>query len=485
MKDYTVMRNTAPSLQQRGLESVFNAHYKNTLEGFEVTIDGKYKKKALIQKHSNPINSHLEDKYFTILKKDEEGLKWGSYVEGYGNNKYIVLTYPETTDGVTLKSKIRKTTGTCLFTLETGERFAYDCIDTNYLIYDDKTYKTDTVVFEDDDRVAIVIPYTDLTSKLRVIDDVELNGLNYKIIKIEFITEPYGDEQYGIVQLVLIRTTFGSLFCNNQPLRGMVRFARMKDKVLNSKSRELITDHNQVKSGDYIKHSYFRDGFGNIETRYYIVRSLIDMHLDYDITYIINCDAEFYMWDNYTKQPIMIPCYVEDNRTRFEESDRANVIYNMSQYQIIVQENEFTKKLGNEVNRIIIKGKCYEVVGTDNISLENAIYIGLVASKIDPNNDNLDYNIADFTSQYKDTNISNSIYIEGEDNCIIGCTYDFKAINTLHNGTWSVDGISYLSDNNTISLTIPNKVKDIGKKIILSYEEDGITYIKEINIKGW
>lgn len=490
MLDYTNCYRKTPTLQQRGLESVFEKHYLNTLEGFNITIDGKYKKKALIQKHSNPINSHLEDKYFTILSKDADGLKWGSYIEGYEDKRYIVLTYPETTDGVTLKTKIRKITGTCLFTLEDGNKFAYDCIDTNYFLYDDKTYTTDTKVFEEDERKAVVVPYNEFTSLLRVIDKVELKGYNYKIIKVEFITKEVDGEEQGVVQLVLIRTTFGSLFCNDNPLRGIVRFARMKDKVLNSKSRELITDHNQVKSGDYIKHTYFRDSSGEIETRYYLVRSLVDMHLDYDITYIINCDAEFYMWDNIKKEPVMIPCYVEDNKTRFEDTDKNNLLLSEGQFQIIVQENEFTKKLGTTVDRIIIKGKAYDIVGTDNLSLENAIYVGLSNSKIDTNKDNVELGIGSFDSQYsEDTSEDTTLLgIIGDEKVICGYEYSYK-INSTGSVEWTIDNLELAkiisSTGYEVSLLISSNLKNIGKSFNLNCKSKDTIYTKKILIERW
>lgn len=491
MLDYTNHYKKTPSLQQRGLERVFEAHYTNTLEGFNVIVDGLYEKKALIQKHSNPLNSHLEDKYFTILKSDRDGVKWGSYIDGYEDKRYIVLTLPESTDGVTLKSKIRKITDTCLFTFEDGSKYAYDCIDTNYLLYDDNTYTTDTKVFEEDERKAVVVPYNEVTSKLRVIDDVRLGRHNYRIIKIDFITEFVNGVEEGVVQLVLIRTTFGELFCNDEPLRGIVRFSRMKDKIVNSKSRELITDHNQVKSGDYIKHTYQRDGQGNMETRNYIVRSLVDMHLDYDVTYMLNCDAEFYLWDDHKKERIMIPCYVEDNRTRFEDSDKTNLALADNQFQIIVQENEFTKKLGKQIDRILIKGDAYEIVGTDNLSLENAIYVGLSNSKVDPNRDNIELGIGDFKAQYTEQGVNppiGQLDILGNDDPIIGCECYFY-VDYTGKVNWTLDSTdlaTVVSATDTeITIRIKNDTKIIGETLILKGEINGVFYTKELVILGW
>lgn len=489
MKDYSNYYRRTPPLQQRGLERTFEAHYLNTLEGFDVIVDGEYEKKALIQKHSNPINSHLEDKYFTVLVSDKEGVRWGSYIDGYENKRYMIITFPETTDGVTLKSKIRKITDTCLFTFEDGSKYAYDCIDTNYLMYDDRTYTTDTKIFEEDERKAVVVPFNEITSKLRVIDEVQLGRHVYRIIKIEFITEIVNGVEEGVVQLVLIRTTFGDLYCNDMQLRGIVRFARMKDKILNSKSRELITDHNRVKSGDYIKHSYIRDGFGNRETRYYIVRSLIDMHLDYDVTYMLNCDAEFYLWDDTKKEPLMIPCYVEDNRTRFEDSDKTNIKLEDNQFQIIIQENEFTKRLGKTITRILLKGEAYEIVGTDNLSLENAIYVGLGTSKIDPNKDNIELGIADFEAQYtKGDSESNPINIIGDEVVTTGCEHEYK-IEYRGEVEWSIDNTNVASiasvNNNRVTLKINSSNKIIGETLVLRCEVEGVVYTKELLIIGW
>lgn len=311
----------------------------------------------------------------------------------------------------------------------------------------------------------------------------------YRIIKIEFITEIINGVEEGVVQLVLIRTTFGDLHCNDMPLRGIVRFARMKDKILNSKSRELITDHNQVKSGDYIKHSYDRDSFGNQETRYYIVRSLIDMHLDYDVTYMLNCDAEFYLWDNTKKEPIMIPCYVEDNRTRFEDSDKTNIKLEDNQFQIIIQENEFTKRLGKTVTRILLKGEAYEIVGTDNLSLENAIYVGLATSKIDPNKDNVELGIADFYEQYtKDDSDFDPICISGDEEVVIGCEYEYKVL-YRGNVVWSIDNEDLASivsmDGSKITLEINSSTNVIGETLVLRCEIEGEIYTKELLILGW
>lgn len=491
MLDYTNYYVRTPSLQERGAERVFETHYLNSLEGFDVVIDGVYEKKALIQKHSNPLNSHLEDKYFTILAKDREGLKWGSYIDGYEDKRYIVLTLPETTDGVTLKTKIRKTTDTCLFTFEDGSKYAFDCIDTNHLLYDDKTYTTDTKVFEEDERKAIIVPFNEITSKLRVIDDVELGKHHYRIIKIDLVTEQFDGVEEGVVQIVLIRTTFGDLLCNNEPLRGIVRFSRMKDKILNSKSRELITDHNQVKSGDYIQHSYQRDSLGNIETRYYIVRSLIDMHLDYDVTYMLNCDAEFYMWDNSKKERVLIPCYVEDNRTRFEDADKNNLKFADSQFQIIIQENDFTKKLGKQVDRILLKGEAYEIVGTDNLSLENAIYVGLSNSKVDPNRDNIELGIGDYLSQLSEdfeVEEGGQIEIIGENEVVIGCEHSFQ-VNYQGEVEWSIDNTKVAqivsAQDSNVSIKIQSSSKNIGETIILKCTIKEVEYTKELLILGW
>lgn len=481
MRDYSNKGVDPLEIQRLNVAKVFRVQHKTSLEGFVVKVDDTEEVQSVIQMHSNPINANLEDKLFMVLKEDNTGIHWGSYIYNYEDKIMLTLTNPIATDGVIIKTKVRECNATMAFTKEEVE-YSFPVLTTNYLVYDDKTYTNDTKVFEEEDRRAIVVPYTEATSKLLLIDDVYINNENYRILKIERMFDAQEGKD-GVLQLVVIRTTFGDILVNETPLKGVVRFARMKDKVLNSKSRELITEHNKVKSGDIITHTYERDSNGSMETRHYIVRSLVDMRLDYDITYIINCDAEFYMWDNIKRERVLVPCYVEDNRTRFREEWKQNVTIENSEYQIIIQNNKFTKKLGSEIQRMIIRDKAYEVVGVDDISLENAIYVGLRNSKIDPNKDNLELGIADFYDQYIPP--VNSAIV-GENEMIIGeeYTYYIEEVSVVN---WEVseDFVEIIEDmDNYIKLRIRKDSSLLGRKFTLTAHSLS-TSTKEIEVSVW
>lgn len=501
---------TGEEIQADALESVFEATFRNSHEGFNILVDNQYPKRVIIQKHSNPTTSQLEERMCTILLKDMKNFHQGSYfVNGKNTSKhsmendvpYIVLTEPKSTDGVTCKCKVRKTTDDCSFTIN-GERQDYRCICTNKMLYDNGQYTEETMVFQDQEVRAILLPYDRFTKEIDMIDEIFINNVLYKVVKVDPVLDEH--REYGILQLVLIRTSFGSLFLNNigalddtsnRNLKGIVRFVQMKDKILNSKSRELITVHNQVKTGDYITHIFPRDEKGNEETRYYIVRSLIDMHLDYDSTYIINCDCEFYMWDKGTKSRVLIPCYVEDNRTQMQENGKTNnLILDNSLYQILVQKNEYTMKLHEDgLNRIILNGRAYRITGVDDLSLEGAIYIGLKADKINTTTDNVELGIADFTKQTEEEVISGTI--TGEDELYLGCEETYTPLSVSPTGVWTLRSSEIQNINNIIEITEQDnshivlkaltKTEYARKTFDLVYTSNNIEAIKNIKIMKW
>lgn len=492
MRDYSNQGTDPIEMKKRSIEQIFRVQHKSTIEGFKIKIDNCIDEvESVIQMHTNPINANLEDKLLMTVEKETPFLRWGSYITGYMNSLYMVVTMPTTTDGVVTKAKIREITSLASWSDDQGEVKQFPTISTTYLMYDDKTYVNDTKVFEDDDRRAIVLPYNNDTKKLKMIDTIYIDRVMYKILQIEHMYDTQKIEENGVLQMVLIRTTFGSIKVNGVKLEGIVRFARMKDKVLNSKSRELITYHNSVKSGDYVSHTYIRDENGTIENRNYIVRSLVDMRLGYDITYIINCDAEFYMWDNDASERKMIPCYVEDNRTRFREEWKPSATISGSEYQIIVQDNHLTSLLGEGIKRILIKGKAYEVVGTDNISLENAIYIGLKSAKVDPNRDNLELGIADYYEvvEKPPTSIGQ---IVGSDEMCLGETNDYQVeYDTFIR--WSINSnIENLAtieevNKNKCKVKVTDNYKYVGKTFeligVISSMDEPIT--KTITVISW
>lgn len=483
MKDYSKLRGKIPSIQERAIEKEFKAHFRNTLEGFECSIDNM-PLRAIIQKHTNPIHSHLEDKLMIALEKESSMWQWGSYVKVDDEDKnYITLTAPESTDGVTLKAKIRKAEEVCKFKID-GVEYEYNCIGTNQLLYENGTYTTDTVVFTENDRRAIVIPLDEVTNKLGYIEEIIYQDLKFRTILIDKLTD---DGVTGVIQLVILRTVEGDVTVNGEPLKDVIfTFARMKDKKLNSKSRQIITKHGTLKSGDYVTHVYNRGEREEKDT--YINITLTDMNLDYDIIYCYKCESSFNIWDEENKCPVTIPCYVDDNFIRLENEDGTYLSSAGSTYRITVQENKFTTKLLYGIKRIIMRGRAYEITGIDNISLENIIYISLIDSQIDPNNDNLEYMIADFKGEDKQDDLT-KLEIVGEDMCIISCDYQYKVDEPII-GIWSIEQGSEYCDYNMVDdkfeIVIKDKVSYIGKEIIIRFtKQDGSYVEKTVTIKGW
>ncbi|MEG1142479.1 MAG: hypothetical protein RSE41_08580, partial [Clostridia bacterium] len=454
-------------------------------EGYQILVDGVHEKKVVIQRHSNPINQGLEDKQLTIIKEDSNEIKWGSIFEGYENSKYIVVGEPFSTDGVITKCKVRKLENKMRFKVN-NSICEYDCISTKYLMYDDKTYVTDTKVFEDDDRLALVVKRDEHTSAIQVIDDVEVDGIGYRAIKEEVLVD---ENMNGIVQIVLLRTTFGELESNGNKLKGIIRFARMKDKLLNSKSRELITHHNMVKTGDYVTHTYKRDDKGSIENRVYMVQSLMDMKLDYDVTYLINCDISFNIQKE-NGEVITIPAYVENNRTKLQAKENNQVKFDDSQFQVNIQYNKDTCLIGTKINRIYVKmnnydSDVYSVTGIDKLSLEGVMYVGLKLDKVDKNRDNEELCVADYKTI---DNVIDPLKINGNNTMYIGSEEEYT-LSTIQPASWNLSSNDYAeiisSDFNKVKVRAKKDNKNVGKTIELVAKVGELVNKKTIKLITW
>lgn len=488
MRDYKKDFGRTQTIQERGLELEFNAHFRDTIEGFYALIGDK-EIRAIIQKHSNPLNSHLEDKQMITLCKESSELKWGSYVDVKGDKRYIVLTYPETTDGVTKKCKIRKTNHKCTFNVN-GIDYSYDCLGTNQLLYDGTTYTTDTVVFENDEREAILLPYDEITKQIKYIDTVYYKDYKFKVILKEEHTQEVDGKIQGVIQFVLMRVVWGDTYCNGREIDAILNFARMKDKKLNSKSRQLITRSGETKAGDYITYIYDKDEEGLKEKKTFINITLTERTLEYDIIYCYECMNSFNLWDNEAKQVVTIPCYVDDNYIRLEGDDKTYVTKTGAEYRFACQENEYTSQLLTKVKRIIMKDKAYEVTAFENISLNGVIFFSLIDSHIDQNKDNLELGIADYTDYVtEDESTSTILEIVGEDECIISCEYTFE-VYTTNPCVWSIlDGDTYIQsykvDNNKFTIVIKNGYQYVNKKVSLQCDISGTILTKDIKIVGW
>lgn len=502
MKDYS---NYYPSRRDRRKHKTtqnFLIHNRESNEGCLVYVNGdkNYRLPVIIKDHTNPINEYLEDKKMYFLNDyEDKSIVWGDEVtiegsEKYEDGDYLIITRPDT-DGYESKCRIRKMYNDAKFKIDDVE-LNYKCIMADGLLYNASAYVNDVNVFTEEDLRAILIRYDKNTSKIKLFDNILVDGLMYKVSKIDNYTLKKYNEEFGVIQMAIIRTIFGELSVNGKPFIGITRYARLKEQVYNSKARQVLSYHNVIKSGDYIAHKYLRDEDGNYETRIYIVKSLVDVKNEYDTCFAVNCDAEFNMRrikDFDLGESIMIPAYFEDNRTQQLVNERnANAFVENSKYQCLVQNNAHTRQLGKEVSRIIVRDEAYRIVGTDKLCLEGAIYVGLMDSKKNPSTDNIELGIADYyKTDSREINIDIDEEIVGEDKILFGDSgvYRLREDIDYRDSKWDIqgDGCTIFSVvENQCLIEVEDKSLLIGKKIRLQVEiSSGEKYVKDIEIIGW
>lgn len=316
-------------------------------------------------------------------------------------------------------------------------------------MYNETSFVNEQNVFEDKELRAAIVQYNDDTKQLTLFDDISINGIHYRIVKIDSHTLKEYDEEFGVLQLVVIDTPFGEICCNkDEILKGVVMSARVKDKVLNSISRELVCEHNRVERGDYIKFTYDRDENNTKAIEDYIIMNNPVMNGGYDISLMYLCENQIGLLDGEGKV-VYMPFYFEDNRTRIDkESDSDYAKFKNSSYMITIQDNEITEKLKFKCDRVIIKGNAYRITGFDDLT-NGIINLGLEIDQINTEDDNLELGVANYYSQLEEikgnedsTPPTSNIYIREANGYIDLCKgYENEYfLNEVDSGiSWSVD----------------------------------------------
>lgn len=473
-------------------EKIFDTQIRFSNEGFNVEVDGAHQEQVLIQMHSNPINDRLEDKKLCLPVSRNKSINWGSLITGYDSAPYLVITPPYSTDGIMLRCKIRKTTDKVKFSIDEAE-YIYDGIVANYLLYDEKSYVTDLNVFEEDDRLACVVKYDETTSKLKLFNDIIIDGARYKITKIDKCID--NDFQHGVIQLVVVRTIFGEISVRNQDynyslIDGLIRFTKMKERIYNSKAREILTYHNVLKTGDYIKHRYVRDEKGNMEERIYLVSSEVDMKNEYDTTFILHCGQTINLKN---KDGVIVPYPINfnDNKTMLKDSSVGAIEgYDASSIWGTMRDDSVTARLGRSIKRVLIKKEnsedkeynAYKIVGREDLSLDGVVTLSFERDDLHPQDDMVNgiaYNFEKENSESVDE-------IKGQDIML----FDLEEEYTIENKTeyvtsWSVDveDVKILSEEKEKCTLVCVYKKDLlGKKFKLKARINHREYAKEIEL---
>lgn len=484
---YDVPNQLTKSKEVYNGEKLFMIHFEKTpTEGKKVTVDEVHTDiPMIIQKHTNPLNKNLHDMKAKYLDSTGDFIHMGNIVTIDDDKTYMAVTEPSS-NGVYSEYKILPLTDDMTFTVDTPVDMK--CVIANKGFYDETSYVNDTTVFEDKDTRATIVQYNAKTSQLTLFDDVCINDKHYKIVKIDNYTFKEYDENFGVLQMVVIDTPFGEIKCNNkEALKGIVLQARVKDKILNSISRELLCDYNRTKRGDYISFTYDRTEKGEMITETYLIVNKPTMGIGYDKSLLYLCENAMNLLDN-EGNVVNVPLYFEDNRMRIDKvSDGEFIKIRNSSYMAMCQYNDVTKRLRNKVTRIMVDGDVYSITGTDPTST-GLLILGLELDKIDSNDDNTELGIANYKSQMEEINKVNpptpSGNIVGAAELYKGYPEEYSLQGADQYVTWSVD-CSYIQitqDGIKCNLYF-NNLSDANKTFVLSATYGGVEFNKVIATK--
>lgn len=382
-------------------EKLFLKQVENGFEGKKVTVDKVHTDiPMIVQKHTNPLNKNLHDMKAKYLDSSGDFMHIGNVIQMENGKTYMAVTEPSS-NGIYSEYKILPLTDDMKFNLDTPVEMK--CVVANKGFYDETSFVNDTTVFEDKDTRATIVQYNTNTSQLTLFDDVYVNDQQYRIVKIDNHTFKEYDEEFGVLQMVIVDTPFGEILCNDKtPLKGIVMSEKVKDKVLNSISKRLLCEHNRVKRGDYIDFTYDRDNKGTMVTETYLTVNNPTMGIGYDTSLLYLCESEMNLLND-KGAVVNVPVYFENNRMRIDKTseDEYSKFANSS-FMIVVQNNDTTSLRCKDLKRLIIKGKPYEITGTDDTSA-GLIYIGLNKGSSN-SDDNLELGIANYYSQMEEIN---------------------------------------------------------------------------------
>ena len=464
---------TQPKIIHQG-EKVFMKHYKSSygFEGYDVLIDGRYDNvPMIIQKHSNPLNKNLHDMKAKYLNSTGNFMHIGNIVE-YGDKVCMAITEPSS-NGIYSEYKILPINDDITFTTDMPVKMK--CTVANKGFYDESSFTNEQNVFEDKELRAALIQYNSNTKKLKLFDDICINDKRYKIVKIDSHTFKEYDEEFGVLQLVLIDTPFGKIIKNDsqKEISGIVMSARVKDKILNSISRELLCEYNEVKRGDYIDFTYDRDEKGTMVTDTYLIVNRPTMGEKYDISLMYLCENTIKLLND-VGEVVDVHAYYENNRVRIDKvTENEFIKLKNSSYLIMIQQNEFTNRLRNKVNRIMINGEVYKITGYDPFT-EGILALGLELDQVSTD-DNVELGIANYYSQMEEIQpkppeevAGQIVEANGETTLCKGFENEYYLKGVSEDVTWGVDKswVTIRQDGNRCWIKF-DELKYVGETVIL------------------
>ena len=281
----------------------------------------------------------------------------------------------------------------------------------------------------------------------------------------------------------------------------IIEFERMKEKIYNSNSRAIKCYPDEIKTGDYITHTETMSG-RLPAPRTYIVRSMVDQKWGYDYMFMIICQQTISFLDE-NNEIVSFPVNFNDSRTMMSESFEKSALVDVAgTYEMYVQDNEHTRRIAQSdefamgcIDRFIIKGRAYKVVGVDDVSMNGLMCVKLKIDKVSPM-DCVELGIADYfryVDKAPEAAIPTIFEVKGDEEILLGdgdYVYTVNADETKGEiVTWSITSLKgvhmVVDSNDSVRIRVDNNVALKGKMIELKATIHGADYTRNIKIVNW
>ena len=266
-----------------------------------------------------------------------------------------------------------------------------------------------------------------------------------------------------------------------------------KDLIQNSVTRLFkYSSEYTFKVGDYVRHRVsFND---TAKEKVFMINSEPIEKRGYYEAYLVECSHSFNMLTK-TGEVVTIWLYADDNKIIIRDSSISVIRDNdISTIWTTVPDNEYTRMLGNEVKRVLIKGLAFKFVGASYVNSVNGTFvIGIQTVGINEM-DNLETGIAynEYHELIKPEEPTPAptptppiiVEISGKDT--IGLKYTQTYTINVNCDGWAISNSNIeikKSDATTCKIYVPDKKSLVGKIITLTATISGVDYIKEITIK--
>lgn len=203
------------------------------------------------------------------------------------------------------------------------------------------------------------------------------------------------------------------------------------------------------------------------------------------MAYMTECCFGFNMYND-NGEIITIPCYADDNKIMLRDSNIGAIdALDTSSTWILIQDNNTTRHVGEDIKRIIINGDAYKVIGVNRLaSVKGITKLSLKNDKIDNDRDDLKNGIAYNENSEIPIQKPTSIEISGHDKIYMDLNNTYT-INSTKDVIWSVSEswVDIISSNNKeCKIFVKENKKLYNKKFILTATTEGKEYTKTIKI---